>query len=124
MAKSMRSKSKRSFRRTKRETGVYAVTHAARIDRLSAKLVAKINQDADGDVKIGEPLENGGSEEAVGCELLDMFIPGSDAWFSVIGLMDLSLFPGSSSSGCVFGSGTSLNGMQWLAMAIGEQYLD
>ncbi len=38
MAKSTRSKSKRSFRRVKREDTVYAVTHAQRLERLSKKL--------------------------------------------------------------------------------------
>ncbi|CAG7849476.1 SubName: Full=Uncharacterized protein {ECO:0000313/EMBL:CCA67284.1} [Serendipita indica DSM 11827] len=38
MAKSTRSKTKRSFRRNKREDSVYAATHAARLERLSKKL--------------------------------------------------------------------------------------
>ncbi len=38
MAKSTRSKNKRSFRRSKREDGVYAATNAARLKRLSQKL--------------------------------------------------------------------------------------
>ncbi|KAF8708230.1 hypothetical protein RHS03_04272, partial [Rhizoctonia solani] len=49
MAKSMRSKSKRAFRRTKREEGVYAAVHAARLERLSSKLAAKVSADKDGD---------------------------------------------------------------------------
>ncbi|KZP24666.1 hypothetical protein FIBSPDRAFT_856872 [Athelia psychrophila] len=40
MAKSMRSKVKRSHRTKKREDGVYAATEAARLDRLHSKLVA------------------------------------------------------------------------------------
>ena len=39
MAKSLRSKSKRSFRSKKRESGKYAAAAAARLDRLNAKLV-------------------------------------------------------------------------------------
>ncbi|KAJ7774354.1 hypothetical protein DFH07DRAFT_801146 [Mycena maculata] len=38
MAKSTRSKVKRSFRSKKRETGIYAATEAARLNRLHAKL--------------------------------------------------------------------------------------
>ncbi|QRV90856.1 hypothetical protein RhiJN_18874 [Ceratobasidium sp. AG-Ba] len=57
MAKSMRSKSKRSFRRTKRETGVYAAAEAARLQRLNEKLVAKVNADKDGDAAMEEEVE-------------------------------------------------------------------
>jgi len=38
MAKSLRSKSKRTFRRMKREDSAFAVAHATRLQRLSAKL--------------------------------------------------------------------------------------
>ncbi|KAG9317233.1 hypothetical protein JVU11DRAFT_1426 [Chiua virens] len=38
MAKSLRSKSKRSYRAKKRETGKYAAAEAARLHRLNAKL--------------------------------------------------------------------------------------
>src|ERR1700722_6745520 len=40
MAKSTRSKVKRSFRSKKREEGVYAATEAARLHRLNAKLTS------------------------------------------------------------------------------------
>lgn len=40
MAKSLRSKSKRGFRAKKREDGVYAAAHAARLQRLHAKIDA------------------------------------------------------------------------------------
>ena len=40
MAKSLRSKVKRAFRAKKREDGVYAATHAARLERLHAKIDA------------------------------------------------------------------------------------
>ncbi|KAG8218405.1 hypothetical protein J3R82DRAFT_4030 [Butyriboletus roseoflavus] len=40
MAKSLRSKSKRSFRSKKRDSGKYAVAEAARLHRLNAKLAA------------------------------------------------------------------------------------
>ncbi|PVF97252.1 hypothetical protein CPB86DRAFT_786058 [Serendipita vermifera] len=46
MAKSTRSKTKRAYRRVKREDSVYAVAHAARLDRLGKKLadIANITQ--------------------------------------------------------------------------------
>ncbi|KAF7433273.1 hypothetical protein PC9H_005223 [Pleurotus ostreatus] len=40
MAKSTRSKVKRSYRHKKREEGVYAATEAARLNRMNAKLLA------------------------------------------------------------------------------------
>jgi hypothetical protein len=40
MAKSLRSKVKRAFRAKKRVDGVYAATHAARLQRLHAKIDA------------------------------------------------------------------------------------
>lgn len=40
MAKSTRSKVKRSFRKAKRDDSIFAVTHAARLERLSHKLAA------------------------------------------------------------------------------------
>jgi len=67
MAKSMRSKVKRTFRSKKREVGIYAATEAARLNRLNAKLVALSTKDKDGDVvvedadegeKDGENIEN------------------------------------------------------------------
>jgi hypothetical protein len=42
MAKSLRSKTKRAFRAKKREDGVYAVAHAARLHRLHEKIDAII----------------------------------------------------------------------------------
>ncbi|KAJ8515965.1 hypothetical protein ONZ45_g6647 [Pleurotus djamor] len=42
MAKSMRSKVKRSYRHKKREEGIYAATEAARLERLNAKLQSVI----------------------------------------------------------------------------------
>ncbi|KIJ70307.1 hypothetical protein HYDPIDRAFT_105005 [Hydnomerulius pinastri MD-312] len=54
MAKSTRSKVKRSFRAKKRQTGIYAATEAARLNRLNAKLVNITEKDKDGDM----PLED------------------------------------------------------------------
>ncbi|KAG2158878.1 uncharacterized protein EDB93DRAFT_429111 [Suillus bovinus] len=54
MAKSTRSKVKRSFRAKKRDEGVYAATEAARLQRLNSKLMAKID---DGDKELAEPVE-------------------------------------------------------------------
>ncbi|KAG8747227.1 hypothetical protein FRC10_001843 [Ceratobasidium sp. 414] len=69
MAKSMRSKSKRSFRRTKRESGVFAAADAARLERLNRKLTAKVNADKDGDAPMEEEqAEVQGDKEAAGVE--------------------------------------------------------
>lgn len=50
MAKSTRSKVKRSFRSKKRESGVYAATEAARLHRLNLKLHQAMEKGQDGDV--------------------------------------------------------------------------
>ncbi|KAH6915142.1 hypothetical protein BKA70DRAFT_1258131 [Coprinopsis sp. MPI-PUGE-AT-0042] len=47
MAKSLRSKVKRSFRAKKREEGVYAAASAARLARLNSKLSAIAQKEAD-----------------------------------------------------------------------------
>ena len=72
MAKSMRSKVKRSWRTKKRETGVYAATEAARLNRLHSKLVA---------VKESQKVDTEGEED----EGDEMDIPG---WLPIIGLLD------------------------------------
>ena len=46
MAKSLRSKVKRAFRSKKRESGIYAATEAARLDRLNARLLQITKTDA------------------------------------------------------------------------------
>ncbi|KDR83349.1 hypothetical protein GALMADRAFT_634884 [Galerina marginata CBS 339.88] len=53
MAKSLRSKVKRSFRSKKRESGVYAAAEAGRLNRLNTKLI-QVQKASDGDVPIGE----------------------------------------------------------------------
>lgn len=60
MAKSTRSKTKRSFRRAKREEyekSTYAATHAARLDRLNKKLAA-IAQPSTSILQLGEEDTN------------------------------------------------------------------
>lgn len=52
MAKSTRSKVKRAFRSKKRESGIYAVTEAARLQRLNLKLHQTMERDQDGDVEV------------------------------------------------------------------------
>ncbi|EIN10677.1 hypothetical protein PUNSTDRAFT_64970 [Punctularia strigosozonata HHB-11173 SS5] len=54
MGKSIRSKVKRTWRSKKREDGVYAATEAARLERLNAKLVAKVAE------PVVEPLDGDG----------------------------------------------------------------
>lgn len=70
MAKSLRSKVKRSFRSKKRETGVYAAADAARLNRLNSKLVKATEGEA-------EPSETVEDED----------IPGW-CWFATFGLLD------------------------------------
>ncbi|ESK97489.1 hypothetical protein Moror_17668 [Moniliophthora roreri MCA 2997] len=57
MAKSLRSKAKRDFRSKKREAGIYAATHAARLRRLNARLSAVATRDAEGDVAVEDVEE-------------------------------------------------------------------
>ncbi|CED84139.1 Uncharacterised protein family UPF0642 [Phaffia rhodozyma] len=62
MAKSLRSKAKRSSRRLKREEGTYAVHDAARLQRLNARLLdSNSNKD-----KIGKETEDKDEEDVVG----------------------------------------------------------
>jgi hypothetical protein len=78
MAKSLRSKTKRSFRSKKREAGVYAATEAARLQRLNAKLInnSLAEKEGDGDVHIEA---DGDGESSPGW-----------CWFAVFGLLDAS----------------------------------
>ncbi|KAF9246974.1 hypothetical protein BU15DRAFT_84553 [Melanogaster broomeanus] len=74
MAKSIRSKVKRSFRAKKRETGKYAVADAARLNRLNAKLVAVKEKDRDGDT----PLDDAEEGETEGDPEEGMDLDGAD----------------------------------------------
>ncbi|KAF9449908.1 hypothetical protein P691DRAFT_798758 [Macrolepiota fuliginosa MF-IS2] len=58
MAKSTRSKVKRAFRSQKRESGVYAATEAARLQRLNLKLHQVVEKDGDGDVEVDAAEES------------------------------------------------------------------
>ena len=75
MAKSLRSKTKRAFRAKKREDGVYAAVHAARLQRLHARIDAIAGaqkpvpdeilegaEDADGDEEVQEQEAAGGCQ--------------------------------------------------------------
>lgn len=79
MAKSLRSKTKRTFRRVKRESGVFAAADAARLHRLSAKLKAKIGTDKDGDVLLPQLVD----DAAEGKETEEGW-----CWFAILGLLD------------------------------------
>jgi hypothetical protein len=79
MAKSTRSKVKRSFRSKKRTQGVFAVADAARLQRLNAKLHALTTTAA-------AAAEEGEGEEGEK-EQQDVDLPGS-CWFAVFGLLD------------------------------------
>lgn len=70
MAKSTRSKVKRAFRSKKRETGIYAVTEAARLNRLNSKLVQIAERQGE---------EEKGEEDILGW-----------CWLATFGLMDHS----------------------------------
>lgn len=77
MAKSIRSKAKRSFRSKKRETGVYAATEAARLHRLNSKLTSVVSTDKDERIS-AEDKEEGVDEMQGWC------------WFATLGLLDAS----------------------------------
>ncbi|KAG1832925.1 hypothetical protein EV424DRAFT_1469193 [Suillus variegatus] len=62
MAKSTRSKVKRSFRAKKRDEGVYAATEAARLQRLNSKLMAKIDH---GDEELAEPVDDDTAQDTM-----------------------------------------------------------
>ncbi|KAJ7904320.1 hypothetical protein B0H14DRAFT_2426497 [Mycena olivaceomarginata] len=64
MAKSTRSKVKRSFRASKRETGIYAATEAARLNRLHAKLSAVASRDIPQDEEEEGAMEDDGELRA------------------------------------------------------------
>ncbi|EAU84578.1 hypothetical protein CC1G_00097 [Coprinopsis cinerea okayama7 len=57
MAKSLRSKVKRSFRAKKRVEGVYAATAAARLQRLNSKLVEITKRDVERETPGGDADE-------------------------------------------------------------------
>ena len=75
MGKSIRSKTKRSFRSKKREAGVYAATEAARLERLHAKLIVLTSKEKEGD----EQLKDEDREDETS--------PGW-CWFAILGLLD------------------------------------
>jgi hypothetical protein len=76
MAKSTRSKVKRTFRAKKRTQGAFAVADAARLQRLNAKLHALTTPAAE-----EEEGEEGEKEQQ------DLDLPGS-CWFAAFGLLD------------------------------------
>jgi hypothetical protein len=67
MAKSTRSKVKRSFRAKKREDSAYAANEAARLQRLSAKLAAVASKDAtqDEEVPLMDQTQDGEEKQAL-----------------------------------------------------------
>lgn len=76
MAKSIRSKVKRSFRSKKRESGVYAATEAARLQRLNTKLQQTIKGDQGGETDV-DPMDAATDN------------PGW-SWFVHLGMLDSS----------------------------------
>jgi len=65
MAKSLRSKVKRAFRAKKREGGIYAATHAARLERLHAKINAIVAAPKPIHDEVLEDVENAEADEEV-----------------------------------------------------------
>lgn len=65
MAKSTRSKVKRSYRAKKRDEGVYAAIEAARLARLSAKLKAVASLPAEDEEEGEEAREDGEGDEVM-----------------------------------------------------------
>ena len=81
MAKSTRSKVKRTFRAKKRKEGVFAAAEAARLQRLNAKLRALTTTSTTTSAEGGRQPEE--EEE----EHQDVDMPGS-CWFTAFGLLD------------------------------------
>ena len=73
MAKSLRSKVKRAFRSKKRESGIYAATEAARLDRLNARLLQITKTDVP---HVAKEAEVTGEGDSGWC------------WFACLGLLD------------------------------------
>lgn len=71
MAKSLRSKVKRSYRSKKRDDSVYSATEAARLNRLNAKLKSIISTET------GNEENNAMEEDSPGW-----------CWFAAFGLVD------------------------------------
>ena len=65
MAKSIRSKVKRAFRAKKRVDGVYAATHAARLQRLHEKIDAIVAAPKPVHDEILEDVENGERDDEI-----------------------------------------------------------
>jgi YBL028C ribosome biogenesis factor, N-terminal domain len=79
MAKSLRSKTKRAFRRVKRQSGVFAAADAARLHRLSSRLQANLRTDQDGDVSLTQLIDDVADEKET---------EEGWWWFAVFGLLD------------------------------------
>lgn len=79
MAKSLRSKVKRAFRSKKRESGIYAATEAARLDRLNARLLKITKTDATHVAEGKGEGEGEGEGDSGWC------------WFACLGLLDPTL---------------------------------
>lgn len=76
MAKSLRSKTKRAFRAKKREEGVFAAAHAARLQRLHAKIGAIVAAPRPTHDEILQDAENAeGGEEVRGEEMAGGYQP-------------------------------------------------
>lgn len=81
MAKSLRSKVKRSFRAKKRTEGVYAATEAARLHRLNTKIQSRISTRPPKDLNDESPAGDD-SEELVAEEQTGPY------WFELLGMLE------------------------------------
>ncbi|KAJ7638630.1 hypothetical protein FB45DRAFT_903403, partial [Roridomyces roridus] len=79
MAKSTRSKVKRSFRSVKRTEGVYAAVEAARLNRLHAKLSQVASRSAPRPEKDEEEMDADAQDKDLPVETLDESLPGADS---------------------------------------------
>lgn len=84
MAKSTRSKVKRSFRAKKRTDGVYAAVEAARLNRLHNKLKAIATTDLEVADEEGDEMEEGARMETEG----DAAAGWSPFWLAGLALVD------------------------------------
>ena len=89
MGKSIRSKTKRSFRAKKREDSVYAAVHSARLNRLHRKLKEITLTDKDGDLDVEDVSQFSDDGKEGGDERMQGSSSGPLYWqYAVLGLLD------------------------------------
>ena len=86
MAKSLRSKVKRAFRAKKREEGVYAAVHAARLERLHAKIDAIVAAPKPVRDEVLEDVENVEDDEVQEEEMVGEYEPDLNGRYTLTDL--------------------------------------